>query len=803
MRKYLINGVAALAMGLAITSCTKEFNYEEQEQQASLDNAQQTLGFYIPENQDWVMTSTISANIPINFEDGETYTIKVYSNDPLADGVGYVLAKETVSNGHNFSTSFRAPSYRGAYSIGITNSNGETMYRTAYLEDGQLTEFIEDKPVEVSTSRTRAITVNGDNYDTFNFPSSSELASAFPTSIPANAEEVSDLETLYKGKVAANGNTMWDLYAIYLNQISKDYNLKVTKTGTVEVGHYQNGINNLYNVYVDVDGDVTIKRPQNAFYRLYILRGNVTLDSNFGEMAGLISVAKGATLNDPRNHTAANDGIKIYNRGTINATNSGGYDIGNNSTVYNENKFYVSGPLSYSPGSANTSYFINYSDDAELTAPSMTMNSTCHFYTDGKVIIAGATYVTQQAITWINNGHYTTGSIKFSAQNSTFYNYCQLIVTGDGCFKDGSFNMMDNSYAEVNKGVFNNFYVNMGNNSGFNIKNGTRWGLQGQGTPQGFFAKDDNAKAFVRLGGNNEVPAHVGGAFQVSGANLVLAYNSIKFFEGASIGDTYDGSSTWNETNAETLQKNKDGRITWKTNNVTKFVTGDDFSTVEVETVEGQCSANWTVPGEPVIEEDNQTWTYAFEDNKTKCDFDLNDVVIQVKENKSNSGKLDITLVAAGCQYDNYVWLGNTQITWEGGAEVHNAFGVAKGVMVNTGRGNTEAQVVTTTIDKPSGFDFQNADFKIRPFKINSDPTDESNAVTGYITIVKEGNPGGLAEAPLGIAIPDKWKWPLERINVTNAYEGFTAWGSQEDLTLRADLGGWYQEPTEGMVYGE
>ena len=306
MRKYLINGVAALAMGLAITSCTKEFNYEEQEQQASLDNAQQTLGFYIPENQDWVMTSTISANIPINFEDGETYTIKVYSNDPLADGVGYVLAKETVSNGHNFSTSFRAPSYRGAYSIGITNSNGETMYRTAYLEDGQLTEFIEDKPVEVSTSRTRAITVNGDNYDTFNFPSSSELASAFPTSIPANAEEVSDLETLYKGKVAANGNTMWDLYAIYLNQISKDYNLKVTKTGTVEVGHYQNGINNLYNVYVDVDGDVTIKRPQNAFYRLYILRGNVTLDSNFGEMAGLISVAKGATLNDPRNHTAAN-----------------------------------------------------------------------------------------------------------------------------------------------------------------------------------------------------------------------------------------------------------------------------------------------------------------------------------------------------------------------------------------------------------------------------------------------------------------------------------------------------------------
>ena len=55
MRKYIFNGFAALTMGLAMSSCMKEFSFEEQEQQASLDNAQQTLGFYIPANQDWVM----------------------------------------------------------------------------------------------------------------------------------------------------------------------------------------------------------------------------------------------------------------------------------------------------------------------------------------------------------------------------------------------------------------------------------------------------------------------------------------------------------------------------------------------------------------------------------------------------------------------------------------------------------------------------------------------------------------------------------------------------------------------------
>ena len=58
MKKYLLNGLAALTMGFAMTSCMQEFNVEVQEQQVSLDNAQQTLGFYIPENQDWVMTST-------------------------------------------------------------------------------------------------------------------------------------------------------------------------------------------------------------------------------------------------------------------------------------------------------------------------------------------------------------------------------------------------------------------------------------------------------------------------------------------------------------------------------------------------------------------------------------------------------------------------------------------------------------------------------------------------------------------------------------------------------------------------
>ena len=185
---------------------------------------------------------------------------------------------------------------------------------------------------------TRAISVNGDSYD--KFPSTSDIAGNFPTAIPENADEVSQLETKYKG-TTIQGQwgpvQLWDLYAIYSNLITEGYNLKITQAGTTELGgNYQNaGWDNArgknviypYNVYVDVDGDVTIKRVGATHFNLYILRGNVTLESDYGEQAGLISVAAGATLNDYRSSIAANQGISLYNRGTVNARNAEKYDI--------------------------------------------------------------------------------------------------------------------------------------------------------------------------------------------------------------------------------------------------------------------------------------------------------------------------------------------------------------------------------------------------------------------------------------------------------------------------------------------
>ena len=87
MRNFFLKGLAALTLGLSITSCMKEFNVEEQREQQALNNAEQTLGFHIPEGQDWVMSSQASANISVNMSNGENYTVKIFSNNPLMNDV--------------------------------------------------------------------------------------------------------------------------------------------------------------------------------------------------------------------------------------------------------------------------------------------------------------------------------------------------------------------------------------------------------------------------------------------------------------------------------------------------------------------------------------------------------------------------------------------------------------------------------------------------------------------------------------------------------------------------------------------
>ena len=651
---------------------------------------------------------------------------------------------------------------------------------------------------------TRAVTVHGDTYETFNFPSQEELTAAFPTAIPVGADEVSELETKYVGTTVQTQwgeQTLGDIYAIYANKIVEGFNLKITQAGTTELGgNYQNaswdGERNMnlahpYNVYVDVDGDVTIKRVGATHFNLYILRGNVTLESDYGEQAGSISVAAGATLNDGRNSIAANQGIKLYNRGTVNATNTEKYDIGNFSTVYNEGKFNVSGPLTYSPGDANTSYFVNFGDDAEITAPAMTMNSSSHFFNSGKVNVSGETFVTQARINWINDGHYTTGTMTFSAKNNTFYNYCQLIVIGNAHMYDGEFNLMQNSYTEAGTAEMDNFIVNMGSNTGMYIKGDVRMIAQGDATYQGF--RTNGSNSYLLIDGKVTVDAHYH-TFSVS-TGITYSVNAIEILKGDEV------------VTDEYLKSINDGAYP-----VLDLSNGTEcpYGKLSVTPSTNGCGATWVVDGTPTTPDTDNIpiingstgndvqqvdtlkeyfeTTQLIQQGRVLCedlgqvssnDLDFNDVVFDayiyktvktLKQTVYIDNVLSETMddIELETSYHAHIILlaagGTLQLT-VAGQEVHNAF---------------NQKPVTTIINTITGSaDAYGNDYNVDPY----DPVDLGifegySSIAAIPIVVNFGNEvlelsSNLGQAPHKILVPIGTKWPRERVKLKDTYEQF------------------------------
>ena len=637
-------------------------------------------------------------------------------------------------------------------------------YVEGKIDPNQTWGFSDDAYTRSGADITRSISVNGDAYD--KFPSADDVAANFPTAIPEGAVEVSQLEALYKGtkvQTQYGETTLWDLYAIYSNVITEGFNLKITQAGTTELGgSYQNAgydatagknVARPYNVYVNVDGDVTLKRNGSTHFNLYILKGNVTLESNYGEQAGLISVAAGATLNDQRNSVAANQGVKIFNRGTINATNTQKYDIGNFCTVYNEGKFNVTGALTYSPGDANTSYFMNLGDDAELTASAMTLNSAGNFYNDGKVVINGETNVTQKDIYWVNAGYYKTGSIVFSAKNATFYNYCQLIVTGNAHMYDGEFNLMPNSYTEVATAEMDNFIVNMGGNAGIIIKGAVRVKAQGDGTFQGF--KNFGTNNYVLIGGKVTVDSHKK-TFSVE-SGITYSIKEIEIVRGGSV-----------VTEAQ-LQEEKSGDYPVLDLQGTEAPFGK--LTVTPKEFGQGCGATWTTdttPPTPTPSVNPNTIRIIAEDLSAAggTDFDFNDVVLDVTF--GNPAK--VVLTHAGGTLPLRI---NGNDAWE----VHKLFGVwkedpadlNKQEMVNTNRGPSKPAVDLTNELNVSISSRSEADTKLK------------------LEVYKEGSwiemtsPKG--EPACKLAVGQDFKVLDERQSIKKEYPDFLSWVRGENFS--------------------
>lgn len=376
--------------------------------------------------------------------------------------------------------------------------------------------------------------------------------------------------------------------------------------------HWWTNNHNLYiigNVTLNLTGGSSINAA-----KIYLLK-NSTLNLNMSNYINNmeIYVASNATLNYNCETLYKQDGGgKIYSKGTINFPDN--FEANQGSIVYNEGEIYGKN-ITSKPQDGNPSFFYNFGD-LTLTGK-MQLNSCANFYNEGNVTVSGETNVTQQKIYWINKGHYTTGSMVFSAKNTTFYNFCNLICLGNAHMYDGEFNLMDNSYTEAGSAEMDNFIVNMGSNTGMNIKGDLSLPIgQGDGTYQGF--RTSGANDFLRVAGTVTVAEHMY-TLELTG-DITYAFN-----------------------NLIDLGANNSGvQPTYRFNSGTKEA---EFTKLTVTPKTGDCGATWNIDG------GNESYTYRViaEDLSAgeKSDFDFNDVVFDVDPYETKDGAT-ITIRAAG-----------------------------------------------------------------------------------------------------------------------------------------------------------
>ena len=543
-------------------------------------------------------------------------------------------------------------------------------------------------------------------------------------------------------------------------EVAQQMNLQQTNGQIGTAGNYEikssvNAINNWAgNANLYITEDVTL----NSLYittnsKIFVLPG-ITLTLNLsgyslGQTGSVISVGEGAKLILNSGRLQASNAT-IYNAGTVKAED---LDVAGNGYVYNRGTLSITKSVTVAN---HNSLLVN---EGTMTALSFETQGSSSFYNSGKVEILGKSHLSSNYQKWENQGYFKTNSMVIEASSSNLLNACQLYI--DGEFKinttsttsDNAFKMDGGAYTECGSLYLDNASIVMGGKSFFNVK-GTATYNYNLG---GFYATAQDF-AILKIGKAVQNSAGQGNTIGYHG-KLYVACND--HFENGLSGNVH--------------------YIIWEGD---AQLTGADNAEISIPS--SNCNPGYNSKPDNGGNDTPATYAYAFEDMmKEVGDYDFNDVVLYVSVPYDKNGKkvIDVTLKAAGATKKLAVGFNNSGQKQTLFADVHEALGVAAGMLVNTGTATgTEKKI---TVEVASNFTLtEHGDFYI---------TDGS--IERHIPNFTDGFKPG--DVPYGIRIASSnWKWPKERVVITEAYTGFAAWAN--DATAAAS---WYNEPINGKVY--
>ena len=885
LKKYLMSGVAALAMGLSFTGCSGDDLFTQED---AIRNAQEVLGVSIDANRNWNMATQVTANVAVTGDYAVNYEVVIYENNPFVDNKGTVLAKSTVLSGSTASFDFTVPKGLRLVYVCLRDAKGYNYVKPVGIVDGKLETSFGGAETASTPSffATRNGATRGTEADDFVIPEADVPFTAEEiNAYMANATEPNDVNIThdndnshYEG--GSEGHWVIDQEAGFVHATLPGFNwtgnaAKIKDNWGLDTvseedkQYFEENCRPLVNwtwvYYPDVDKIENNNAYIDLFWEVYNKLQN-TGRSDW--MSVYTWPVKGEIVEEVKHWEDGADAewvvdtdwvldFKITGNYDKNIPVAAGEDVYDNDgqlTQRRHRNIYISGKWTLPSGEqkigGHGNVVILSGGELEIPADAYMSNvnqARLVVMPGGKITGAGKIAFTNGTAedgygynggtinigtftnnfgTMFNYGTMTVGTLEGPSTNSLYINHKKMLVS-----------QAPKSSNTANMRIFNNCWFECTN--GFACRNL----VQGEGA----YFKAENLEmscsndqtpddAYIYAKGNSLID--VPGATALNFVNIVgPTGDSFAFLQLGYVENAYEAHGLTTATNYAVT----DGTMTTAiSNNVylsidNPNVTNDPYNLTACEKVinmlngtnayfygkkmadqyaqggavlynqvgngnallvrKGQyntaavlaseCSPGIT-PDEPEeIEEGNKIWSYAFEDSY-KADYDMNDVVLRVKEKEGDASKLIVTLCCTGASYNLKINLDTPQGTIHvfNGIEVHAALGCGAIKFVNTGEPDgvqfVTADFQSTEIEKPSDFTFGSAEFWIE-------------SPEGDIHVSKTG------QDPHGILVPGDWAWPIEYISIREAYPQFSQYFIEGGVN--EDYEEWYKYPAEGKVY--
>ena len=620
-----------------------------------------------------------------------------------------------------------------------------------------------------------------------------------------NAQNYSDLtiyvdgDVTYYGGISANGNgttiVVTENSTLKLGVVNQRLNIYLAPNATLDLSERLN-----WEGKTDTDwqGNPYTSFSLSSTGTLYMSSGSTVTGLELQFFDGYTVVNDGGTIDVPYLHldktchfwnkgtidvdneiTLDNSNDYLYNSGTITATSI--KYTNESTTIWNDGTITLSGALIL----PNQNDFIYNAAGKSITASSITLsNNNNLLYNDGDVTVSGNvelqnssaevvnngtltisgdysqaaggkmhnvgtttvtgnTDLTNSNSEWMNEGQYTTANFTIDNYSKKNYNNCKLTVTGEFYLNRGEFVLEGGEYgASV---VTNSFTWEDTSNFWMNSKSL----LKVTGT---LLTRNYNSGYGFRGVGTEYAVIQAGSIAIESNEQFRMSYFGNLFV------DTDNHFAQWYKDAPNTNQP------CYYYDDTVKFSFNEDACPVSIP--QTKCTPGYNGGGgsQPNTRTDVQKIRVIAEDLTVdqKTDFDFNDVVFDViwtrnfTDDALTSEKVEVTLQAADGTLPLYV----------DGKEVHDQFGVARSVMVNTKakakgyNGKDDATPVTWTVTNYSG----------------STIGEIANSISVYVTKTINGVETDCPlTAPVGevaskVAVGTDYDWCDERQDIDEKY---------------------------------